>query len=56
MIAGMQSLGEDYDKLLDTYIGVYNAITADWPTDLVFTVHTCRGNMKVCHTERLRFT
>ncbi|RDX55758.1 UROD/MetE-like protein [Lentinus brumalis] len=49
MIAGMQSLGEDYDKLLDTYIGVYNAITADWPTDLVFTVHTCRGNMKGLH-------
>ena len=56
MIEGMQSLGEDYDQLLDTLIGVYNAITAEWPADLVFTVHTCRGNMKVRDTERRRIT
>ncbi|KAI0698430.1 UROD/MetE-like protein [Cerioporus squamosus] len=49
LIAGMKSLKEDYDKLLDTYIEVYNAITADWPADLVFAVHTCRGNMKGLH-------
>ncbi|RPD55831.1 UROD/MetE-like protein [Lentinus tigrinus ALCF2SS1-6] len=49
MITGMESTGEDYDRLVDTLIGVYNAITADWAADLVFSVHTCRGNMKGLH-------
>ena len=56
MIKGMQALGEDYEGLVDTLIGVYNAITADWAADLVFAVHTCRGNMKVGGRERRRIT
>ena len=48
MISSMEGAGADYETLLDTYIKVYNAVTADRPADLITGVHTCRGNMKVC--------
>ncbi|CDO71650.1 hypothetical protein BN946_scf184911.g121 [Trametes cinnabarina] len=49
MIGVMEAIGVDHAKLLSTYIDVYNAITAKRPADLVFAVHTCRGNMKGMH-------
>ncbi|OSD03167.1 UROD/MetE-like protein [Trametes coccinea BRFM310] len=49
MIDAMEATGVDHEKLLRTYIDVYNAITADRPADLEIAVHTCRGNMKGMH-------
>ncbi|KAI0778282.1 UROD/MetE-like protein [Trametes elegans] len=49
MISSMEAAGADYETLLDTYIKVYNAVTADRPADLITGVHTCRGNMKGMH-------
>lgn len=45
-IVGMEAKGVEREKLLSKHIDVYNAITANQPADLVFSVHTCRGNMK----------
>ena len=47
MCSSIEAMGFDHGKLLGTYIEVYNAVTADRPRDLIFGVHTCRGNMKV---------
>ncbi|KAI0669799.1 UROD/MetE-like protein [Trametes maxima] len=49
MISAMEAMGVDHEKRLETYIGVYNAVTANRPADLVVSVHTCRGNMKGLH-------
>ena len=46
-IAGMNAAGVDWEKLLDTYIGVYNDILRERPSDLTVGLHTCRGNYKV---------
>ncbi|KAI0735071.1 UROD/MetE-like protein [Earliella scabrosa] len=48
-IKGMEAQGVEGEKLLDMHIGVYNAVTANRPADLVISVHTCRGNMKGMH-------
>ncbi|KAI0801165.1 hypothetical protein C8Q74DRAFT_1240601 [Fomes fomentarius] len=48
-IVGMEAKGVEREKLLSKHIDVYNAITANQPADLVFSVHTCRGNMKGMH-------
>lgn len=50
-IAGMAAQGVDREKLLSMHIDVYNAITANRPADLVISVHTCRGNMKVSSSQ-----
>ena len=47
-IEGMQKGGVDWEKLLDTYIKVYNDILRNLPADLTIGLHTCRGNFKVC--------
>ncbi|KAI0825036.1 UROD/MetE-like protein [Trametes gibbosa] len=49
MCSSIEAMGFDHGKLLGTYIEVYNAVTADRPRDLIFGVHTCRGNMKGMH-------
>jgi 5-methyltetrahydropteroyltriglutamate--homocysteine methyltransferase len=36
--------GDDWDRLLDTYIDVINAIVTKAPRDLAIGMHLCRGN------------
>ena len=49
-IEGMGKAGVDWEKLLDTYIKVYNDILRNRPVDLTIGLHTCRGNYKACFT------
>ena len=49
-IEGMEKAGVDWEKLLDTYIKVYNDILRNRPVDLTIGLHTCRGNYKACFT------
>ncbi|EKM61118.1 uncharacterized protein PHACADRAFT_204270 [Phanerochaete carnosa HHB-10118-sp] len=46
-VEGMKKAGVNWEKLLDTYIRVYNDILQDRPGDLTVCLHTCRGNYKV---------
>lgn len=39
--------GVDPEALLDTYIRVLNGCIADKPSDLLASVHICRGNVRV---------
>ena len=36
--------GDDWDRLLDTYIDVINAVVANAPGELQIAMHLCRGN------------
>ena len=36
----------DPETVLDTYIRAINACTRDRPSDLILSVHCCRGNFK----------
>lgn len=44
MLAGFKADGEDADKLLDSYIKLYNDCLRDRPADMHVGVHLCRGN------------
>jgi methionine synthase II (cobalamin-independent) len=48
MISGMQAYDPpvDHEALLDTYIRALNACTRDRPSDMIVSVHCCRGNYK----------
>lgn len=39
--------GVDPEVLLDTYIRVLNGCIAEKPSDLLVSVHICRGNVRV---------
>lgn len=39
--------GVDPEALLDTYIRVLNGCIADKPSDMLVSVHICRGNVRV---------
>ncbi|KIY50536.1 UROD/MetE-like protein [Fistulina hepatica ATCC 64428] len=44
VVNNMKRAGVDPEYLLDQYIRAINVVTRGRPKDLVFSVHTCRGN------------
>ncbi|KAI2621302.1 5-methyltetrahydropteroyltriglutamate-homocysteine methyltransferase [Xylaria nigripes] len=44
MLAGFKADGEDPDKLLDTYVQLYNDCISSRPSDMHLGIHLCRGN------------
>ncbi len=42
----IRALGEDPDRLIDTYIGAISAAVRDKPRDMIVGMHLCRGNYR----------
>lgn len=47
VVSGMKKAGIDPEKLLFSYLNVYNVMLKDKPKDLIAGIHLCRGNSKV---------
>jgi 5-methyltetrahydropteroyltriglutamate--homocysteine methyltransferase len=43
---GARQMGEDPDRLPETYAKLINACMADSPDDVTFAIHLCRGNLR----------
>jgi methionine synthase II (cobalamin-independent) len=46
MLEGMKAQGIDPNKVLGSYIGLYNDCLRDHPADMTCGLHLCRGNFK----------